>query len=58
MSKIQHYVTGQWTEGKEEGMPVLDAITGEVISNIATTDWIFLKFFSMEEQKVGKYFVK
>ena len=36
MSKIQHYVTGQWTEGKEEGMPVLDAITGEVISNIAT----------------------
>ncbi len=35
MKKIQHYVTGQWTEGKDEGTPVLDAITGEVISNIA-----------------------
>lgn len=35
MKKIQHYVTGQWLEGKEEGVPVYDAITGEVISNIA-----------------------
>ena len=35
MSKIQHYVKGQWTEGKEEGVPIFDAITGEVISNIA-----------------------
>lgn len=35
MKKIQHYVTGQWLEGKEEGTPVYDAVTGEVISNIA-----------------------
>ncbi|OUR92670.1 phenylacetic acid degradation bifunctional protein PaaZ [Flavobacteriales bacterium 34_180_T64] len=35
MKKIQHYVTGQWLEGKEEGTPVYDAITGDVISNIA-----------------------
>lgn len=35
MSKIQHYVQGQWTEGREEGTPIFDAITGEVISNIA-----------------------
>lgn len=35
MKKIQHYVQGQWTEGKEEGTPIFDAITGEVISNIA-----------------------
>ena len=35
MSKIQHYVQGQWKEGKEEGAPIYDAITGEVISNIA-----------------------
>jgi len=35
MKKIQHYVAGQWTEGKEEGIPVYDAITGDVISNIA-----------------------
>ncbi|MBN4070310.1 phenylacetic acid degradation bifunctional protein PaaZ [Olleya sp. AH-315-F22] len=35
MKKIQHYITGQWTEGKEEGTPVYDAITGDIISNIA-----------------------
>ena len=35
MKKIQHYVQGQWTEGKEEGAPIFDAVTGEVISNIA-----------------------
>lgn len=35
MKKIQHYVNGRWTEGKEEGTPVLDSITGDVISNIA-----------------------
>ena len=36
MKKIQHYVTGQWLEGKEEGFPIHDAITGGIISNIAT----------------------
>lgn len=35
MKKIPHYVLGSWKEGKEEGAPVYDAITGEVISNIA-----------------------
>jgi len=35
MNKIQHYVQGNWTTGKEEGTPVYDAITGDVISNIA-----------------------
>jgi oxepin-CoA hydrolase/3-oxo-5,6-dehydrosuberyl-CoA semialdehyde dehydrogenase len=35
MKKIQHYVEGHWTEGKEEGIPVLDSITGDVISNVA-----------------------
>lgn len=35
MKKIQHYVNGQWTQGTESGAPVLDAITGDVIANIA-----------------------
>ncbi|WMI69613.1 phenylacetic acid degradation bifunctional protein PaaZ [Mangrovimonas sp. YM274] len=35
MKKIQHYVQGQWTEGKEEGIPVLDAITGEAFTSVA-----------------------
>ena len=35
MDKIQHYIQGQWREGTDEGVPVLDAVTGEVISNVA-----------------------
>lgn len=35
MKKIQHYVTGQWVEGKDEGVPVFDAVTGEHIANAA-----------------------
>ncbi|MGK0294912.1 MAG: oxepin-CoA hydrolase/3-oxo-5,6-dehydrosuberyl-CoA semialdehyde dehydrogenase, partial [Ulvibacter sp.] len=29
MNKTQHYVLGQWEEGKGEGLPVYDSITGE-----------------------------
>ncbi|WP_026753912.1 phenylacetic acid degradation bifunctional protein PaaZ [Sediminibacter sp. Hel_I_10] len=36
MNKIQHYVQGQWTSGKEEGQPILDAVTGEAFTSIAT----------------------
>lgn len=35
MRKIQHYVTGQWIEGKEEGVPVYDAISGEAFTSVA-----------------------
>lgn len=35
MKKIQHYVQGQWTTGKEDGTPVLDAITGEAFTSVA-----------------------
>jgi len=35
MNKIQHYVQGQWTTGKEEGVPVLDAVTGDVFTCVA-----------------------
>ena len=35
MNKIQHYVQGQWTTGKEEGAPIYDAITGEHFTNWA-----------------------
>ncbi|MBL85927.1 MAG: phenylacetic acid degradation bifunctional protein PaaZ [Winogradskyella sp.] len=34
-NKIQHYVQGQWTTGKEEGAPIYDAITGEHFTNWA-----------------------
>ena len=35
MNKIQHYVQGNWTTGKEEGIPVYDAITGEAFTSVA-----------------------
>ncbi len=35
MNKIQHYVQGNWTTGKEEGTPILDAITGEAFTSVA-----------------------
>lgn len=32
MIKTQNYVTGAWIEGKGEGVPMVDAVTGEVIA--------------------------
>ncbi len=34
--KTQHYITGQWTSGAGEGIPVLDAITGEHFTSVTT----------------------
>ncbi|RED43260.1 oxepin-CoA hydrolase/3-oxo-5,6-dehydrosuberyl-CoA semialdehyde dehydrogenase [Winogradskyella eximia] len=35
MNKIEHYVQGNWTTGKEEGTPILDAVTGEAFTSVA-----------------------
>ncbi|AEH01466.1 phenylacetic acid degradation bifunctional protein PaaZ [Lacinutrix sp. 5H-3-7-4] len=35
MEKIKHYVQGSWTTGKEEGTPILDAVTGEAFTSVA-----------------------
>ncbi|RCW94116.1 phenylacetic acid degradation bifunctional protein PaaZ [Winogradskyella arenosi] len=35
MRKIEHYVNGQWTTGKEEGQSIFDAVTGEEFASIA-----------------------
>jgi len=35
MRKIEHYVTGNWTTGKEAGTPIHDAITGEAFASVA-----------------------
>lgn len=32
MIKTQHYVLGSWTEGKGEGKPIYDAVTGEAFT--------------------------
>jgi len=35
MKKIQHYAIGKWQEGTDKGIPVFDAVTGEIIANSA-----------------------
>ena len=35
MRKIEHYATGNWTTGTEEGIPIHDAITGEAFASVA-----------------------
>lgn len=34
MNKTQHYVLGKWTDGKGEGTPILDAVTGEAFTSV------------------------
>ena len=33
MSKIQNYVNGNWVEGKGEGIPLYDSVTGAIVGN-------------------------
>lgn len=35
MEKIQHYVQGKWTIGKEDGTLIHDAVTGEAFTSVA-----------------------
>jgi len=35
MKKIPPYISGQWQEGKEDGAPIYDAVTGELIYTTA-----------------------
>lgn len=37
MNKLQNYTLGQWTSGTGEGVPMFDAVTGEVIAYSDTT---------------------
>ncbi len=34
--KTQHYILGNWTEGKGEGTPIQDSVTGEVFTSVTT----------------------
>ena len=36
MTKTQHYIQGQWTDGKGEGSPILDSVTGEHFTSVTT----------------------
>ena len=32
MKKLQNYILGEWVEGKGEGTPIYDAVTGEIVA--------------------------
>jgi oxepin-CoA hydrolase/3-oxo-5,6-dehydrosuberyl-CoA semialdehyde dehydrogenase len=34
--KTQHYIQGSWIDGKGEGTPILDSVTGEHFTNVTT----------------------
>ncbi len=34
--KTQHYILGNWTEGKGEGTPIQDSVTGDVFTSVST----------------------
>ncbi len=36
MIKTQHYILGNWAEGKGEGTPIQDSVTGEVFTSVTT----------------------
>ena len=36
MTKTQHYIQGNWTDGKGEGSPILDSVTGEHFTSVTT----------------------
>lgn len=54
MKKIQNYVTGQWMEGKGEGVPMFDAITGEVIALSDTEGLDFAEILQYGRTKGGE----
>ena len=41
MNKLQNYTLGQWTSGTGEGVPMFDAVTGEVIAYSDTAGLYF-----------------
>src|SRR5690606_35097575 len=54
MKKIQNYVTGQWLEGKGEGIPMFDAITGEVVALSDTEGLDFAEILHYGRTKGGE----
>ncbi len=36
MTKTQHYILGNWTDGTGEGIPIKDSVTGEVFTSVTT----------------------
>jgi len=54
MGKIQNYVTGHWVDGKGEGNPLLDSVTGEIIGNATTEGLDFAEILHYGRTKGGE----
>jgi oxepin-CoA hydrolase/3-oxo-5,6-dehydrosuberyl-CoA semialdehyde dehydrogenase len=54
MKKIQNYVTGQWLEGKGEGVPMFDAITGDIVALSDTEGLDFAEILQYGRTKGGE----
>ncbi|MEM6516296.1 MAG: phenylacetic acid degradation bifunctional protein PaaZ [Bacteroidota bacterium] len=54
MRKIEHYVCGNWTTGKEEGIPILDAVTGETFASVAVEGLDIPEILNYGRTKGGK----
>ncbi len=54
MSKLQNYVNGQWIEGKGEGVPLFDSITGAIIGNASTEGLDFAEILHYGRTKGGE----
>lgn len=54
MKKLQNYVTGQWLEGKGEGVPMFDAITGELVALSDTEGLDFVEILQYGRTKGGE----
>ncbi|PWK17556.1 phenylacetic acid degradation bifunctional protein PaaZ [Xanthomarina spongicola] len=54
MKKLQNYVTGQWLEGKGEGVPMFDAITGEIVGLSDTEGLDFAEILQYGRTKGGE----
>lgn len=54
MKKLHNYVTGQWRTGKGEGVPMHDAITGEVVALSDTEGLDFAEILHYGRTKGGE----
>ncbi len=54
MKKLQNYITGQWQDGKGEGIPIYDAITGDVITLSDTKGLDFAEILQYGRTKGGE----
>lgn len=54
MKKTQNYVTGQWIEGKGEGVPMFDAVTGDIVALSDTKGLDFAEILQYGRTKGGE----